>query len=343
MNDLQLLRISSLLGIGQPTRSPEQVGGGLLHKVWHIITGQKEFAIKELNMHIMTQPGMVQAYRDAENVADRAVAQGIPGVTAYRFKGEAILDVEGGLFLVFDWIKGNILPLEQIKPTHATLMGEIINRIHRLNMPKTLVEEKPTRLFSNEYWNQLIDKFHHLPLLTLYSTELGSDLKQFLPQLHMLNMLAHDAQPKLRQNTVVSHGDLDPKNVMWRDNQSPVLIDWESAQRLNPTLEVIACALDWAGISSGNIDFKRYFSLIEGYTRHGDRLSAIDFPYAFYGVAGNWLAWLEYNIRRASGEISVHEEEQILGARMIAETLLILKCLIKNMESLINNTPSNAQ
>jgi thiamine kinase-like enzyme len=34
----------------------------------------------------------------------------------------------------------------------------------------------------------------------------------------------------LKTQIVVSHGDLDQKNVLWNKNNSPILIDWECAQ-----------------------------------------------------------------------------------------------------------------
>ena len=34
---------------------------------------------------------------------------------------------------------------------------------------------------------------------------------------------------------MVSHGDLDHKNVLWSETGEPLVIDWESARRLNPT------------------------------------------------------------------------------------------------------------
>ena len=35
------------------------------------------------------------------------------------------------------------------------------------------------------------------------------------------------------QNQVISHRDLDPKNVMWK-NDAPYIIDWEAAGYVNP-------------------------------------------------------------------------------------------------------------
>jgi len=55
---------------------------------------------------------------------------------------------------------------------------------------------------------------------------------------------------------------------------------------------------------------------------------------AFYGVAGNWIAWLEYNIRRSLGETSGDIEEQQEGAKKVIETINLLSCLKKDMNSL---------
>lgn len=48
----------------------------------------------------------------------------------------------------------------------------------------------------------------------------------------------------MRKCQVISHRDLDPKNVMW-DGMNPYLIDWEAAGPVNPYQEFLEVALYW--------------------------------------------------------------------------------------------------
>ncbi|MBX3708737.1 MAG: phosphotransferase [Gammaproteobacteria bacterium] len=56
------------------------------------------------------------------------------------------------------------------------------------------------------------------------------------------------AVPLLLEDTIVSHGDLDQLNVLWDTAGQPILIDWESVRKINPTREIIPTSLSWSGM-----------------------------------------------------------------------------------------------
>ncbi|MFS1511599.1 phosphotransferase [Chengkuizengella sp. SCS-71B] len=68
--------------------------------------------------------------------------------------------------------------------------------------------------------------------------------------------MANNAAKLLASNTVISHRDLDSKNVMWNQD-NPVLIDWESAGYINPMQDLIETAIYWSENEIGSIDKKR--------------------------------------------------------------------------------------
>ena len=49
----------------------------------------------------------------------------------------------------------------------------------------------------------------------------------------------------LSQTMVISHRDLDPKNVMWNGSE-PLVIDWEAAGYVNPYQEFLEVLNYWA-------------------------------------------------------------------------------------------------
>jgi hypothetical protein len=43
---------------------------------------------------------------------------------------------------------------------------------------------------------------------------------------------------------------------------NPILIDWESARKLNPAYEIVNASLDWSGITT-DFDSKLFIKIIE--------------------------------------------------------------------------------
>jgi hypothetical protein len=55
MNEESANKLCQSFGFGNLLSPPKAVLGGLLHKMWSIQTPSGEYAIKELNPHIMTR------------------------------------------------------------------------------------------------------------------------------------------------------------------------------------------------------------------------------------------------------------------------------------------------
>jgi thiamine kinase-like enzyme len=140
------------------------------------------------------------------------------------------------------------------------------------------------------------------------------------------------AGPALLQHLVVSHTDLDQKNVLWRDAQTPCLIDWESAGLINPTMELASVALYWAGITAGQPDERVVAATIEGYVRAGGVIVASGLE-AIHGFMGTWLGWLLFNMRRSLGECTHDPDECELGVREATNALNVLRLLDMHAET----------
>ncbi|MGE0207183.1 MAG: phosphotransferase, partial [Candidatus Babeliales bacterium] len=137
----------------------------------------------------------------------------------------------------------------------------------------------------------------------------------------------------LRGNIVISHGDLDQKNVMWTDENQPLLIDWESARKLNPTYEIINAALDWSGITTG-FNKELFCSMIYAYKEAGGIIDMRYIDAAFWGVLGNWINWMVYNIKRVIEPQNF--EEKKLGEAQVHQVLPTILNIYKVKHELIN-------
>lgn len=101
----------------------------------------------------------------------------------------------------------------------------------------------------------------------------------------------------LEKRIVVSHGDLDHKNVLWDESAHPIVIDWESARKLNPSYEVLLEGLDWAGITL-SFEHGLFESFLSSYVQAGGTIDRASIQACFDCILGDWLYWLMVNVGR---------------------------------------------
>ena len=118
----------------------------------------------------------------------------------------------------------------------------------------------------------------------------------------------------IKNNLVISHRDLDLPNILWDKDDEPVIIDWETSGLVNPTLEVIDTAWNWAG-GKDFFDKEKYKSFLDTYVEEGGKLE--DYDKAFKADFKAKLRWFEYNLRRITTFDFLDEEERLLGQKEV--------------------------
>jgi thiamine kinase-like enzyme len=91
-----------------------------------------------------------------------------------------------------------------------------------------------------------------------YSCYFAANLRNNQNNKLSANQAYQSAIPILKKYIIVSHGDLDQKNVLWGSSNNPILIDLESTCKINPTYDIINTAFYWIGITS-NFDESLFF------------------------------------------------------------------------------------
>ncbi len=328
MNTFQVARLCTLFSLGEPLQEPQAVHGGLLHRMWRLQTSRGTFAVKQLNPAIMRKPEIRGAYRLTERVAAAMVTHGVPAAAALKGEGNdgTVQEIGDDTFLVYNWVDGETLSIKAAAPESTRLIGTILARMHSLPQQQFL-ELAPLHWesFSEDEWD----------MLTFQAADRdipwAQQVRNALPLLNEWNRLYTEAIAILSQTTVVSHRDLDQKNVLWRDTASPVVIDWEAAGLTNPTMDVVGAALAWSGQSVQPPQEDSFHALLEGYVSEGGVIHGSGIV-AMYGVIGNWLGWLLFNMHRSLGESVNTEEERLLGIRETTSTLSTLRALASNAE-----------
>ena len=140
-----------------------------------------------------------------------------------------------------------------------------------------------------------------------------------LPQCARWHEAAQTALTHLSKDLVLSHRDLDPKNVLWEDG-TPHRIDWEAAGPIHPALEFFTALRDWTDDGCGRLSPALLRPMITAYRAQCPNYSTSWSVVRDAGRAG-LLAWLAYNVRRACGIEAADDAERTLGGMQVCSTL----------------------
>ncbi len=292
-----ILKLLRRLGFDASADFPRPLGGGLSHQTWAAAAAEGTFVVKRLNPIVMKRPAAPGNFRRSELLA-RTLADEIPAITALRFHNDVLIPFEGGIYMVFPFQPGRILNRDEITAGHCAKIGAVLGKIHRRNIrpdAESAGIECP-----------------------LHSWPLPAGQERTAVRLKQVNLLARQALEKLKRNAVMSHRDLDSKNVLWNRGE-PFIIDWEAAGPVPPALELWEALLNWGRDGGGKLRPDRIAALLDAY-RQWNCLPPPDWESVGHAGYAGMLGWLNYNIARSSNPALSPEERQ-LGAEQTAITL----------------------
>lgn len=329
MNQNHLKSLCLHFNLGFPKQEPQRVHGGLLHVMWRLNTDKASFAIKQLSKDIvLTDESVIKNYELSERIASRFAALGIPGVFAIEKFGKYLFMTNGIGFLVYPWVDAIALDKDAVSIPQVLEVARILSKIHLMNLNVPEIEDAEFDIYDN---NKIVA---FVGLAKKQNLPFSADLMENLVALLEINKNYHSAISILKNHTVVSHGDLDQKNVLWDDSMNPILIDWECVRRVNPTYEIINAALDWSGITT-IFDKDLFGEMISTYKGVGGIIDQGILEAVFYGVLGNWINWMVYNIQRASNQQD--PEQQKIGTEQVSQVLLTILRLKRLIPELIRS------
>jgi thiamine kinase-like enzyme len=324
-NDIEA--ICAHFDLGLVIKPPIKVEGGLLHYMWRLDTQKGAYGVKQLSKDIdLTNQNIIKNYELSENIASQFISQSIPGVCAIQKSGKYLLVIENTGFLVYPWVRAKALDQHAVSENHALKIAIILAKMHHINLNIEALGEVEFDVHDNAKITQLAD------LALKQNLVFSLDLTENLPIILEINRHYHQAILILKNLTVVSHGDLDQKNVLWDKENNPILIDWESARKLNPTYEILGAALDWSGMIT-KLDQGLFMRMINSYKEAGGIIDINTLEAAFYGVLGNWINWLVYNIKRAKNQ--KYPEQQKIGCDQVEQTMATILRLNKVVPDVI--------
>lgn len=298
--------------LGKVVSEPSPIAGGLLHKMYAAYTTQGKYAIKVLNPQIMSRPTAMQHIINSEKFADN-LKDKIPALAALRINGDVIHCVKGQYYMVFNWVDGIALKADEVNREHCSLIGSILSDIHSTDYSDLGISN------DSLLHEQVIDWKYYLQKGKNDNSLWVNDLLKTIENLYIWNNQAIEASKSLALSSVLSHRDLDSKNVLC-NNGKPIIIDWESTGYTNPMQDLIEVAVYWSGNSNGNIEKDKFLNVLKGYKNNNGRLCDEREAALYIGYLGK-LNWLEYSLKRSLRIECSDEEEQQLGTNQVIGTI----------------------
>lgn len=311
----EMNRLIEYLKLGTVVKEMEPITGGLLHKMYHVSTDKGEYAVKVLNQEIMMRPVALQNTVNSEKIAT-AFKSMIPVVAALEINGKQVHELNGAHYMIFDWMEGASIFPPMISSENCYAIGDVLGKMHNENLAidGVLPEEDGALMFTWDKYQELLQGYESEAWAIRYQAAV-SDIKSW-------NQAACDAGEVLAKTLVISHRDLDPKNVMWNDN-APLIIDWEAAGYVNPYQEFLEVVNYWSDDGKGGLLKEHFDALLDAYTQHV-KLENVNWNAVFAGSYMGMLGWLEYNVKRALGiEVDAEDEVQ-MGKEQVIGTIKAL-------------------
>lgn len=329
--------LCGLLGLGTPQGALAPVTGGFHHRVWRLDTDRGSFAIKQLAPDTdLADPLVVAHYNGTEAAAETFAGLGIGAVHAIGIEGRYLQLIDAVAYLVYPWTQARAVEKDRASRSQALEVARLLARMHRADISVPGLAESQADIVTTDRIEELVGLAadRGMPDAAL----LRSQLTRFID----IATRHGAALPVLARKLVISHGDLDQKNVLWDDQGEPVLIDWESARRLNPTCEALLEALDWSGITT---TFRRdlFRDFLAAYREAGGEIDPQAIGPALQCILGDWLDWLMYNVGRTV--MTDDLEQRNIGHAQITfvlPTLLRLQGLTPDLQSELEATAAES-
>ncbi len=277
--------------------------------MFRIFTDKGRYIIKLLNPNIMKRPTSINNFIKAEKYEELFKENNIKAVYSLEFNNKKMQEIDGQYFYVYEWYDGKSLKNEEITEYHCRQMGKTLAEIHNIDLGKSDYSENEKNIDFKYYINLAKEKESSIYELIYDKLDILNDsLKK-----------GNNSIKNLPNFYSLCHNDMDPKNVMWLDNDYK-LIDLECLGYYNPYLELYELALCWSGYEKCNINFDLFKVFFESYFDNSSLDKNIDWEGIYY-ANNRRLEWLEFNIRRSLMIDCNTKEEQKIGINEVKETI----------------------
>jgi aminoglycoside phosphotransferase (APT) family kinase protein len=261
--------------LGVPRRPMTRVPGKASNRTYRLDTDRGSFAVKQLSL-VRDRFHQDEVFR----LEQAAFASGIPMPEPISADGEV---------LVHRWVEGDPVPEEPVAPAFAFEIGEILARLHSLDLEWTYEStEAPTA----HDWPELAEQAAASG--QPWARELAAEVDVFVAMARFVDACERPGP------VVLTHRDIHPWNLLAR-NGRPVVLDWEIAGLLDLAGELGSTALSLSkGHGFDDVDRAVFRSVLDGYVAGGGALPPAG-PSWFVFMLEGWLGFTRRNILQCVG------------------------------------------
>lgn len=238
-----MCRVLTAFGVPDTVVAVERVGRAWSNRMWSVRTTGGNFAVKEM-LNPWNDPFWREWLDEAISFEHAAVTAGVQAPRLVLTPaGEALVDVEGRTFRVHEWVTDAVpCPDGPVSPDVARAVARDLATMHALRAAPahTGVFPVPTTT-TCDGWTGLVTTLR----------QVGSpyaDAAEFVaPDIAVVRSW-FDQRPATEGRQVMSHGDVDQKNLLLAGG-TPWLVDWDVAAPWVPAEEALRTALplaDWS-------------------------------------------------------------------------------------------------
>lgn len=297
--------------LGQPLSAPQVLHGGLIHEMWHIRTAIGEFAIKRVNQtNTQLLSKTILPIHHAESLAQHYQQCGLLARAARKSSSVSwsIFCDLGQQWMVFPWVTGRTKTNLEITVHEVKQIGKLLNDLHTHSSTIENLSLPTWFGFPDDHWQLLIQNAQSKNVSWAGLAQSKKSVLQFWSE------QANNAQAYFKQDLIISHRDISMTNIIWNEDNAPVLIDWEYAGLTNPAVEIYLTAMTWSLVAPGQINEANFNALV----RAAGHDFQLDHPRLLAHYAGYLLEWCEFNMQRSlmdenSREISSGEVTNVIS------------------------------
>ncbi|WP_395295262.1 phosphotransferase [Kitasatospora hibisci] len=246
------------------------LSAGLMNGNWRLDTAEDSFALKR----IMDVP--LPLTRRNLAVLSALADDGLPvGRARVSSAGDVVAEVAGRGYCLIPWMEGSHLPGTALSIEQAAGLGVLLGRIHRsLNGEQVAgllppgPEQVTARVTTPAAAREEADRF--LALIAGLENRTTFDAEAAVALAERKVLLEKYGNERPAGEVVVgpvgwTHGDVQHRNVLWRDGGIVGVIDWDRI-RVRPFGEEVArTATVQFGCEAGFLDLERTSAFVAGY------------------------------------------------------------------------------
>lgn len=310
--NLQFRTLCEKLRLGRLIGPTVPLTGGHLHRMFSVRTTGGHYAVKALNPLVMLRPRALGDINVSERIS-RIAACYIPAATALMFDGSSVQEIDGQYYLIFDWVNGVATHCSDITVKHCSLIGSYLATLHKLDFGNIC----PNNDFASD--NPAVNWRTYLDEGIKTGAVWSEHMRINIDRLESWSAQLEASIKRLSCSTVISHRDLEPKNVLWH-NGYPTIIDWEAAGRIHPTHDMIETAVYWARGDSGSVDETKFKAFVGAYIEK-NKVADTDWEAVLDHGFSSLFGWLEYSLRRSLSIECCDDTERQLGTEHVFVTI----------------------